>query len=83
MPIPFIVSFLISMALSYVGYLLMPKPKAAKPKAAQDMDSPTAESGRPIPVVFGSVTLSSPNNLGYWDKETIKRDVAVDGGGKK
>lgn len=83
MPIPFLVQLAIGIALSFIGYLLAPKPKAPKPPAAQDMESPTAEAGRPIPVVFGSLTVQSLNNLGYWDKQTIQRDVAVESGGKK
>lgn len=83
MPIGFIIQLLIGLALSYVSYLLAPKPKEPKPPSAKEMESPTAESGRPVPVVFGSMTVQSLNNIGYWDKETIQRDVAVDGGGKK
>lgn len=83
MPIPFLVQLVIGIALSYVAYLLAPKPKAPKPPAVKDLENPTAEAGRPIPVVFGSVTISSLNNLGYWDKETIRRDVETGSGGKK
>ncbi len=83
MPIPFIAQLLVGIVLNFVGYLLMPKPKQPKPPAMKDMESPTAESGRPIPVVFGSVTIESPNNLGHWDKSTVTRQVATDSGGKK
>jgi hypothetical protein len=83
MPIPWIAQLLIGLALAFVSYLLAPKPKQPKPPAAKDLESPTAEAGRPIPVVFGSVTVSSLNNLGYWDKETIRRDVPTGEGGKK
>lgn len=83
MPIPFLVQLVIGIALSYVAYLLAPKPKAAKPPAVEDLENPTAEAGRPIPVVFGSMTISSLNNMGYWDKETIRRDVETGSGGKK
>lgn len=83
MPIPFLVSLAIGIALSYVAYLLAPKPKAPQPPEAKDFEAPTAEAGRPIPVIFGSMSITSVNNLGYWDKETVRRDVPVDGGGKK
>lgn len=83
MPIPFLAQLAIGLLLSYVAYLLAPKPKPPKPPAAKDFESPTAEAGRPIPVIFGSLTISSSNNLGYWDKETIRRDVQTDSGGKK
>ena len=83
MPIPFVVQLLIGLALAYISYLLVPKPKAPKPPAAKELESPTAEAGRPIPVVFGSITIQSPNNLGNWDKQIVQRDVPVDSGGKK
>lgn len=82
MPIPFFAALLIGLSLSIVGYLLMPKPKQPKPQSVRDFDAPTAEAGRPIPVVFGSMTIKSVNNLGYWDKEIIRREIRV-GGGKK
>lgn len=79
MPLPFIAQLLIGIALQVIGFLLTPKPKAPKPPAAKDLENPTAEAGRPIPVVFGSLTISSVNNLGYWEKETITRQVPNDG----
>ena len=81
MPVPFLAQLLIGVGLQVIGYLLMPKPKQPKPPAATDIDDPTAEAGRPIPVVFGSITLTSPNNLGYWDKEISTRKAGK--GGKK
>lgn len=83
MPIPFVVQLLIGLALAYISYLLVPKPKVSQPEATKELENPTAEAGKPIPVVFGSITIQSPNNLGYWDKEIVQRDVPVDSGGKK
>ncbi|ARB05719.1 tail assembly structural protein [Synechococcus virus S-ESS1] len=80
MPIPFLLQLAIGIGLAYVGYLLMPKPKPPKPPSVEDLESPTAEAGRPIPAIFGSMTIASPNNMGYWDKEVVTRKV---GGGKK
>lgn len=81
MPIPFVAQLVIGVALSYVGYLLQPKPKQPKPPSTSDIENPTAEAGRPKPVVFGSLTVQSPNNIGWWDKEARKR--AAKSGGKK
>lgn len=64
----FWVAFLVALALNIISYMLMPKPKASKPEAATDMDNPTADAGRPIPVVFGEVTISSPNVLWFGEK---------------
>lgn len=65
---------LLGLALNIAAYLLMPKPKTAKPEAAKDMDNPTAEAGRPIPVVFGTITVKGLNVLDFRDKnkETYK-----------
>jgi hypothetical protein len=62
------IPLLISLAIQVVAYILMPKPKAPKPEAAQDLQNPTAEAGRPIPVVFGTVTVKGVNILWYGDK---------------
>ncbi len=73
------VQLLIGIALNVIGYLLMPKPKPPKPPELEDLENPTAEAGRPIPVVFGSVTVSGLNILWYGDKEIVTRKA---GGGK-
>jgi len=67
----FFVQILVSIVLSYLAYLLAPKPKQQKPEAATEMENPTADAGRPVPVVFGTVTLKGPNFLWYGDK-TVK-----------
>ena len=56
--------------------------QAAEPKAAtlEDFDIPTAQEGRAIPVVFGTVTVRGPNVVWYGDlyAKPIKKK-----GGKK
>lgn len=68
--------FIVSAVISYA---LAPKPPKPRPAALSDFDAPTAEEGRPIPVVFGTVWLRGPNVLWYGDlrAEPIKK------GGKK
>jgi len=58
----------ISLAISIISYMIMPKPKAPKPEAAKDLEDPTAEAGRPIPVVFGTITVKGLNVLWFGDK---------------
>src|SRR5882672_6809189 len=66
----FVVTTLVSMALA-------PKPKAPPAAAISDFQFPTAEEGRPIPVVFGTVDITGPNVLWYGDLRvrTIKKST--------
>lgn len=57
-----------AVALTAISYLLAPKIKAPKPEAAKDLEDPSAEAGRPIPVVFGTITVKGLNLLWYGDK---------------
>lgn len=76
------VSLLIGLAINVIAYLIMPKPKPPKPPAAKDLEDPTAEAGRPMPVVFGTLTVKSPNIIWYGEKKTIETEKK-EGGGKK
>lgn len=73
----FFVQILISIALSLLAYLIAPKPKTPKPAAAAEMENPTADAGRPIPVVFGTMIIKGPNFLWYGDKSVIEYTVNV------
>lgn len=70
----FLVQILVSVVLSLLAYLFAPKPKTPK-RDFQQMENPTSEAGVPVPVVFGTVTLKSPNFLWYGDKNIRKRKV--------
>lgn len=65
---------IIALALMVVAYLIMPKPKQASPEV-QDMDDPTAEAGRPIPVPFGTITIKGLNVLWFGEKRYQKRKI--------
>lgn len=57
---------------SVISYAMMPKPPAAQPPSEiSDFDVPTAEEGRPIPVVFGTVKIKGANVLWYGDFYTL------------
>lgn len=62
------VALLIGLALNIIAYLIMPKPKQPKPPAAKDLEDPTAESGRPMPVVFGTITVKGSNIVWFGEK---------------
>lgn len=46
---------------------LRPKTPTAAPASLSDIEVPTAEPGRPVPIVFGTVLLKSPNIVWYGD----------------
>lgn len=73
--IPFLIQLAVGFALQVIGYLLMGQPKADKPEAAKDLENPTAEAGRPIPVVFGEVEVKGLNVLWYGEKTTRTYEV--------
>lgn len=62
----------IALVISAIGYALAPKPPRPKPPGIGDLDIPTAEEGRPIPVVFGRVRVRGANVVGYGDLSTSK-----------
>jgi hypothetical protein len=73
----YVIAIVAALALSAA---LAPKPPAPKPAELSDVDAPTAEEGRPIPVVFGAVLIRGANVVWYGDLEAepIKKK-----GGKK
>jgi hypothetical protein len=76
----FIVNLVILIVASFVAAALAPKPPRPKPASLEDFDVPTAEEGRPIPVVFGTVEITGSNVLWYGD---LKSEEIRESGGKK
>lgn len=76
-PISYLIMVAIALVINVVAYVLMPKPKGPKPEAVRDMEAPTADHGRPIPVVFGTVTVKGLNVLWYGDISTNNYKVKV------
>jgi hypothetical protein len=68
-------NLLLGVGLNIVAYLIMPKPKPPKPESVKDLDDPTAGTGRPLPVVFGSMRVQGLNILWYGEKSTIMRQM--------
>lgn len=75
MPLPFLATLLIGIALNVISYLLMPKPKQPKPEAARAMDSPTAEAGREIGVIFGTIIVKDGNCLDFSEKTVREYEI--------
>jgi len=77
----FLISLAVSVTLTVLAALIMPKPKPPKTEA-QDFEDPKADAGRPIPVVFGTKTVKGLGLLWYGEKTTRKYEIST-GGGKK
>ena len=63
-----------------ISYSLTPKPQNAKPAGLEEIQAPTAEVGREIPVLFGTRDLTGPNVVWYGDLRTVPVKKS---GGKK
>ncbi|MFN3615207.1 MAG: hypothetical protein ACK4WC_11710 [Rubrimonas sp.] len=78
----FIARLVLGLLLSAISYALSPRPRVETPRAAglDDVSLPTAEEGRPIPVVFGTVLITGPNVVWAGD---LRVDPIRKSGGKK
>lgn len=72
---------LVMMVVSYaISYAMRPRPER-NDAVVGDMDIPTAESGKTIPVVFGTMLIKDSNVIDYFDPKTVA--IKSGGGGKK
>lgn len=73
----YIAAFVAGLVLSFAA---TPKPPSPKPAGFSDIDAPTAEEGKPIPVLFGTRDLNSPNIVWWGHLMTV---AIKSKGGKK
>jgi hypothetical protein len=71
----FLIKMLVVITVLVVAYLIMPKPKQSKPDSARDMENPTAEAGREMPVIFGTKTIKGLNVLDFTDKSISTYEI--------
>lgn len=62
----FVVQLIIALVMVAAAYLLMPKPKSDGDDLGE-FKGPTSSDSKPIPVVFGTVEIQSPNCLWFGD----------------
>lgn len=67
-------------ATTVVSYALIPRPKNNKPAPISDINVPTAEEGRSIPVLFGTRDIKGANVVWYGHLRTV---AIKSKGGKK
>lgn len=68
---------IIALVMMIISYVIAPRPKARKPEDVKDLENPTAEAGRPVPVVFGTITVKGLNVLWFGDKSKRLYKVPV------
>ena len=76
----FIIQFVIAVAVSFISAALAPKPPVKRPAALTDFTLPTADEGRPLSVVMGTVTVTGPNVIWYGDLRYVP--IKKSSGGK-
>lgn len=64
----YIVVFIVALVVSYS---MMPKPETRPPAGLDEIQAPTAEVGREIPVLFGRRKLEGPNVVWYGHLRTV------------
>jgi hypothetical protein len=74
---PWLIALAVSAVISVGAAVITPKPKAPKPPAVAQGEAPTASAGKPVPVVFGTVTIKEVNILWYGDKGQVTYQVSV------
>ena len=60
----------LGLLFSYLAFLLRPKPKAPPPSTIEDSDVPVVNASDPIPRIYGTVWIKSPNVVWYGDLRT-------------
>lgn len=68
----YVAVFIVALAISYAA---VPKPQSTPPAGLNDIQAPTAEEGREIPVLFGTREITGPNVVWYGDLrvEAVKK----------
>ena len=67
-----------AMVVAILAVAFMPSPPSAKPASLQDFNVPTAEDGREVTDVCGTVWIDDPNVIWYGDLWT--QPIRADGG---
>jgi len=64
----FVIAAIVSLVIVYAT---RPKPETPQAATLEQFDIPTAEAGRPIPVLFGTREIKSHNCVWYGDVRTV------------
>lgn len=70
-----LIQIIVLLIIQLIIYMLTPKPKTPKPAAAQTMESPTTDAGRPIPKIWGTKLVEDPNCWWYGEKSIVQQKI--------
>ncbi len=73
---PFLLQLAVGVAIQTVGYLILGRTKTEQPTEVSQLEDPTAEPGRPIPVLFGEVEITEVNIIWFGEKRTVTEEVS-------
>lgn len=65
------IAAIIFVAALVISYSMQPKPETRPPAGLDEIQSPTAEVGREIPVLFGRRKFEGPNVVWYGHLRTL------------
>lgn len=69
------IPLLLAIAFNVIAYLLAPKPPKVQPPEVKDLDDPTADASRKIPVLFGTIPIKGVNVIAFHDKNSRTYEV--------
>ena len=56
---------------SYLAFILRPKPEAPPPSTIEDSSVPIVNASDPIPKIYGTVWIKSPDGVWYGGLRTV------------
>jgi hypothetical protein len=70
-----VIQLLIAVAVAVVSYIITPKPKGPQSAATKDLENPVAEAGKPVPKIWGTMTVKGVNVLWFGDKSVREYEI--------
>jgi hypothetical protein len=66
-----VIKIIIYIILIYLAYSMAPDSEEQSPATLDAMKAPTADLGREIPVLFGTMLIEGPNVVWYGDFKSV------------
>lgn len=76
-----ILALVLMVVSTIISMVFRPKPIPPAAAALSDFTVPTADPGRPIPIIFGTVLVKGPNVVWFGDLRTVPIQAPSGGSG--